>query len=495
MSGRGDSGRGRNRKKGKGGSNKQDSSSKGNGSTPSRVVTKGGGYGSKPITPSIPSPDSSQPSSASDNSITSAYIHVPDPMHTPAPDNAKLVAEEQAAADAAEAARLVAEAERLEREKFEAEAEAKQKAEAEAAAEQERLEIERQAAAEKEEAERLEAERAENERLEAERIEAEKVEAEKLEAAKKEEQERLEAEQRSAEAEIEKQKAEQEKLEAAAEKLEAERLEAEKKKEEEERLEAERREAEQKDKAEKKAEEEASLAKELAEEEGLDKKHIADVAEPIPVQTLAERAWENKSNPNHLYEFCIEALNPQKKNLTQEYQISEAQVVQYIEHIAAQQVAVWQKFLLENTDPEKPDYVKGLVGQVNSLTASLKTYVAEQQNKDTPAQQEAQAKALASLAQKFTTASVGPSVVPAPVSPPTPVVVPAPVPVPAPAPVVVAAPPPPPELPPLPIVFTPVLGGPPIAVVRYEDAIKIPNDPRIAGSLAVMDRAWASLFG
>jgi purine-cytosine permease-like protein len=92
----------------------------------------------------------------------------------------KLAEEIRIAREAAEAAALVAEAERAEKERVEAER-----------VEAERLETER-AEAERVEAERVEAERLENERLEAERIEAERAEAQRKQVA---EEEALRAEQ------------------------------------------------------------------------------------------------------------------------------------------------------------------------------------------------------------------------------------------------------------------------------------------------------------
>ena len=92
----------------------------------------------------------------------------------------KLAEEIRIAREAAEAAALVAEAERLENERIEAERVEAERVEAE------RLENERV------EAERVEAERLENERLEAERLETERAEAERKQVA---EEEALRAEQ------------------------------------------------------------------------------------------------------------------------------------------------------------------------------------------------------------------------------------------------------------------------------------------------------------
>jgi purine-cytosine permease-like protein len=102
----------------------------------------------------------------------------------------KLAEEIRIAREAAEAAALVAEAERAERERAEAE-----RAEAERL-ENERVEAER-AEVERLEAERAEAERLENELAEAERAEAERVEEERAEAERKQiaEEEAIRAEQ------------------------------------------------------------------------------------------------------------------------------------------------------------------------------------------------------------------------------------------------------------------------------------------------------------
>jgi purine-cytosine permease-like protein len=97
----------------------------------------------------------------------------------------KLAEEIRIAREAAEAAALVAEAERLENERIEAERVEAERVEAERV-EAERLENERV------EAERVEAERLENERLEAERLETERAEAERKQVA---EEEALRAEQ------------------------------------------------------------------------------------------------------------------------------------------------------------------------------------------------------------------------------------------------------------------------------------------------------------
>jgi purine-cytosine permease-like protein len=131
----------------------------------------------------------------------------------------KLAEEIRIAREAAEAAALVAEAERAEKERAEAE-----RAEAERL-ENERLETER-ADAERLENERLEAERADAERLENERLEAERAEAERKQVA---EEEALRAEQvireeleRAELAELEALIAAEEANKAAAEKAEEE---------------------------------------------------------------------------------------------------------------------------------------------------------------------------------------------------------------------------------------------------------------------------------
>ena len=126
----------------------------------------------------------------------------------------KLAEEIRIAREAAEAAALVAEAERLENERIEAERVEAERVEAE------RLENERV------EAERVEAERLENERLEAERLETERAEAERKQVA---EEEALRAEQvireeleRAELAELEALIAAEEAAKAAAEKAEEE---------------------------------------------------------------------------------------------------------------------------------------------------------------------------------------------------------------------------------------------------------------------------------
>jgi purine-cytosine permease-like protein len=102
----------------------------------------------------------------------------------------KLAEEIRIAREAAEAAALVAEAERLENERIEAERVEAERVEAERV-EAERVEAER-LENERVEAERVEAERLENERLEAERLETERAEAERKQVA---EEEALRAEQ------------------------------------------------------------------------------------------------------------------------------------------------------------------------------------------------------------------------------------------------------------------------------------------------------------
>ena len=131
----------------------------------------------------------------------------------------KLAEEIRIAREAAEAAALVAEAERLENERIEAERVEAERVEAERV-EAERLENERV------EAERVEAERLENERLEAERLETERAEAERKQVA---EEEALRAEQvireeleRAELAELEALIAAEEAAKAAAEKAEEE---------------------------------------------------------------------------------------------------------------------------------------------------------------------------------------------------------------------------------------------------------------------------------
>ena len=131
----------------------------------------------------------------------------------------KLAEEIRIAREAAEAAALVAEAERLENERIEAERVEAERVEAERV-EAERLENERV------EAERVEAERLENERLEAERLETERAEAERKQVA---EEEAVRAEQvireeleRAELAELEALIAAEEAAKAAAEKAEEE---------------------------------------------------------------------------------------------------------------------------------------------------------------------------------------------------------------------------------------------------------------------------------
>ncbi len=282
----------------------------------------------------------------------------------------------------AEAARL--EKEKLEREKAEADKLAKEKAEREKA-EAERLAKEK-AEREKAEADRLAKEKAEREKAEAERLAKEKAEREKAEADRlakeKAEADRLakeKAEREKAEAErLAKEKAEKEKAEAdrlAKEKAEREKAEADrlaKEKAEKEKAEADRL---AKEKAEKEKAEADRLAKEKAEADRLEKERLEK--EKAKLEELKKEALANIATDKDVNKKEAAKL----KEIVNNASLKDTLVAKVVENGSSEKVTVTfdntaikaDKLVVQKADKETAAKVEELVKKADENLSVVKT--------------------------------------------------------------------------------------------------------------------------